>query len=114
MLAQSWIDYKPDIVKINNNAITELRFHGEKNIVLSDGENKVLMNNNVNEVIQYLIVLNSINYQFLDVKDGIFTRYENNGLVGALAMDEGFDNFYKFMKSVKFNTAYISAEKMLQ
>lgn len=112
VLAQAWIDYDPTIVKINEKAITELRFYGEKQVVLSNNENEALKNKSIKEAVQYLIGLNSINYQFWDVQDSNFTRYKNNGFVGALAMYDGFEKLYNFLKTVNFNTAYISTEKM--
>lgn len=111
VLAQAWIDYNPEIVKVNDDAIARLQFYGDKN-VLSNGENEVFSGKEPKDIVHYLIGLNSINYQFWDVQDGVFTRYQNNGKVGALAMTAGFSKFFEFMEEVKFNTGYINSEKM--
>lgn len=41
------------------------------------------------DILRFAIAINSINHQFWDVVDGSFERYQNNGLVGALAMVQG-------------------------
>lgn len=41
------------------------------------------------DIARFAIAMNSINHQFWDVVDGHFERYQNRGLVGALAMREG-------------------------
>lgn len=43
-------------------------------------------------IVQYYLVLNSINHQFWSLdENGAMVRYQNNGKVGALAMHEGIE-----------------------
>lgn len=114
VIAQAWIDYDENIVKVDNAAIKKLKVKLLNENVLSPNELNVLATKNVKESIKYLISLNSINYQFWTIENNEFIRYTHNDMVGALAMSKGFEVFYETLKEYKFNTGHISKELMYE
>lgn len=76
VLVQAWQDYDPEIVKINEEKIATLNL---ENFNLIDEGFNFLKDRNIKDSIRYIIGLNSINYQFWDIVDNQFVRYENKG-----------------------------------
>lgn len=110
VIAQACIDYKEDVVSINYAAIGDIDLPKIK-LLKNNEQYSDVANLSLKESCRYLIALNSINYQFWDVKEnGEFIRYENDCYVGALAMNKGFENLYKFMCQNKFNTGMLNIE----
>jgi hypothetical protein len=112
VLLQAWMDYNPDIVKINENTLENLIFtENQKNtLFLTNNDNDFFKNKTPKEIILFLIALNSNNYQFWDIVDNNFIRYENNGKIGALAYNDGFLNLYNELEKQEFKTNLITAE----
>ena len=98
VMKQAYDDYNPDIVSINYKEIFNLDFKNIKEEGLSDNEISQLKNKSINDIIGFIIGLNSINYQYWDMKGGVFSRYSNNGKVGALAAFDGFSNLWNDYK----------------
>lgn len=119
VLHQANLDYNKDIASINFDEIKRLNFPNDLDQGLSEHEKNALKGMDLEESIQFLLALNSINYQYWDLKfessnevidrkiggdlnnetlnsenlNNIkpnFVRYANNELVGALACFDGF------------------------
>lgn len=97
VLAQAWIDYDPSIVSINEKQLLSLSFNEQDKSVLAENENQALHGKSLEQCVHFLLALNSINYQYWDVENGIFKRYSHEGKVGALA---AFDGFVKLFNRV--------------
>lgn len=104
VLIQAWQDYNPEIVKINEEKISKLKL---ENFNLIDEGFNFLKDRNIKDSIRYIIGLNSINYQFWDIVDNQFVRYENKGKTGALGMEEGFNQFFSYLEKHNFDINYI-------
>lgn len=104
VLVQAWQDYDPEIVKINEEKIATLNL---ENFNLIDKGFNFLKDRNIKDSIRYIIGLNSINYQFWDIVDNQFVRYENKGKTGALGMEEGFNQFFSYLEKHNFDINYI-------
>lgn len=97
VLAQAWKDYDPDCVKIREDRLEVIELV-KSDLEVECHEMEALSGKTLKESIEFLLALNSINYQFWDVKEGVFTRYTHEGKVGALASFAGFCNLYKELK----------------
>lgn len=110
VLAQAWIDYDKNIVSIDEQALLNLQITDEHKQILAHNEIEALKGKDTKESVRFLISLNSINYQFWDIEDGQFIRYQNKGKVGALGSFEGFLSLYEFLEKNSFNTNLINQE----
>lgn len=110
VVAQAWIDYNPEIVKIDEIKLSNLVIIDKDRFTEEVYTNEHFKYAKPKDVAHYIIALNSINYQFWDIKNNEFVRYQNNELVGSMAMSAGFDSFYEELKSQSFNTALINKE----
>lgn len=104
VLIQAWKDYNHEFVKINEEKISTLKL---ENFNLIDEGFSFLKDKNFKDSVRYIIGLNSINYQFWDVVDNQFVRYENKGKTGALGMEEGFNQFFAYLEKHNFDTNLI-------
>lgn len=96
VLQQAINQYNSMIVKIEKDSISNIDWLlNDKNIEYSP--NNFLMQLSEREAIKYMLALNSINYQFWDLSENKFKRYEYDGFVGANAMFAQFPSFYKNM-----------------
>lgn len=114
VLVQAWLDYEPSIVKINENKINNLKFTNDEKSALADNEIEALKGKSLKESIRFLIGLNSINYQFWDIKENQFVRYNNKGQVGALGSFAGFVELFNELEKKDFNTDLINYELLQQ
>lgn len=76
-----------EVVGINDQAIASLDIEAIGGI--GDAEPAPSSAKTAIDIVRFAIAMNSINHQFWDVVGGSFERYQNRGLVGALAMREG-------------------------
>lgn len=114
VIAQAWKDYNPKIVEIVEDKIKQFKITDEIRAVTAGAELDALKYRPIKESIAYLMGLNSINYQYWDVIDGKFIRYQNNGLVGALASFEAFGKLHDFMTKNSFNINLINVDLISQ
>lgn len=114
VLAQAWLDYDPSIVKINESKLNALQFTNEEKASLADNEIEALKGKSLKESIRFLIGLNSINYQFWDLKDNQFIRYNNKGQVGALGSFAGFVEFFNELEKNDFNNNLVNKQLIQQ
>jgi hypothetical protein len=114
VLIQAWKDYHPEIVKINEEKIKNLYFSEENKAVLAENEIEALKDKSLEKAVRFLIGLNSINYQFWDLLDGEFVRYQNRGEIGALALFSGFTNLFQEIQEYNFDTNKINEEMMIK
>ncbi len=112
VLIQAWKDYDADIVSIDEKALKNLKINDEQKNVLAHNEIDALKDKSTKESIRFLIALNSINYQFWDLSEGQFIRYQNKGKVGALGSFEGFVSLYKELDENSFDTSLINQQSM--
>lgn len=115
VVKQAFNDYNEHIVVINQDKINSFAIEQQERVLstnLSTNEVNALHNKSIQESIQFLIALNSINYQFWDMVDSKFTRYEHHNEIGALAMFKSFENFFEFMKQHKFNVGRINRQSV--
>jgi hypothetical protein len=110
IINQAWIDYNPEIVKINEDKIKSFIINDSHRSVVAGAEIEALKENTLKESVSYLIGLNSINYQYWDLLGGEFLRYSNNDLVGALASFEGFSKLYAYMLENEFSVDLINVK----
>ncbi len=113
VMEQALIDYSPEIVKIVEEKIANFKIGDEQREVVASAELNELSDKPIEEVISYLIGLNSTNYQYWDLVNGEFVRYQNNGLIGALASFEGFKKLYYFLKENNFNINLIDIDLLV-
>jgi hypothetical protein len=90
VMQRAFQDYNPDLVKIDEEKIISLKFESSFVEELSPYEQNALRGRNLTESIQFILALNSINYQYWDKTTDGFVRYANNGFTGALAAFDGF------------------------
>lgn len=114
VLVQSWKDYNPEIVKINETKLMHLHFSNEEKSVLAENEIEALKNKDLKNSVRFLIGLNSINYQFWDLINNEFIRYQNKGQVGALGSFAGFVELFDILEKENFNTDKINENLMNQ
>jgi len=82
-------DYNVGLVKVNEDAIKKLARPDDLQTLGESLAGSPLAGRPA-AFIPYFIVMNVLNYQFWDVDHvGTFHRYSNNGLVGAMAMQQG-------------------------
>jgi hypothetical protein len=112
VLIQAWKDYDQNIVSINEAILPSLNIPEEQKNILAHNEIDALKDKNIKESTRFLIGLNSINYQFWDLEDGNFIRYQNKGKIGALGSFEGFVSLYNYLEKNNFNTNLINKESM--
>lgn len=110
VLVQSWKDYNPEIVKINETKLMNLHFSSEEKAVLAENEIDALKNKDLKNSVRFLIGLNSINYQFWDLVNGEFVRYQNKGQIGALGSFAGFVELFEILEKENFNKDKIDNE----
>jgi len=110
VLVQSWKDYSPEIVKINETKLMNLHFSSEEKAVLAENEIDALKNKDLKNSVRFLIGLNSINYQFWDLVNGEFVRYQNKGQIGALGSFAGFVELFEILEKENFNKDKIDNE----
>lgn len=115
VIKQATKDYNERVVAINENSINSFVIEPQDKVLstnLCANEINALYHKSIQESIQFLITLNSINYQFWDIVNSTFIRYEHNNEIGALAMFKSFENFFEFMKQHKFNTNMINRQSI--
>lgn len=112
VIAQAWNDYNSNIVSINEDALMNLKISDEDKAILASHEMDALAGKDMKESVRFLIGLNSINYQFWDVQDGVFVRYENRGKVGALGSFEGYLALHNMLEANNFDTSLINNTTM--
>lgn len=112
VLIQAWKDYNPEIVKINEEKINKLYFGEENKAVLAENEIDALKDKSLEKSIRFLIGLNSINYQFWNLVNGEFVRYQNRGEIGALVLFFGFTNLFQEIQENNFDMNKIDEEMM--
>lgn len=112
VIAQAWNDYNSNIVSINEDALMNLKISDEDKAILASHEMDALAGKDMKESVRFLIGLNSINYQFWDVQDGVFVRYENRGKVGALGSFEGYVALHNMLEANNFDTSLINNTTM--
>lgn len=79
-------DYRPDLVRVNEDRIRELDIPQEDFEPMSTGLVGTPPGEHLLTGIAYLLVLNSQNFQFWDVSSGKYERYEFEGVTGAMGM----------------------------
>lgn len=114
VLIQSWLDYNPFIVKINEKTLLGLKFSEEDKGALAQNEIEALSGKSLKDSVRFLIGLNSINYQFWDLKDNKFIRYNNKGQTGALGSFAGFIELFNTLEKSEFNVELIEPTLMFQ
>lgn len=112
VLVQAWKDYDTSLVSINEDNLLKLAISNEQKSILAHNEIDALKDKDIKESTRFLIALNSINYQFWDLQDGQFIRYQNKGKVGALGSFEGFVSLYQYLEKYNFNTKLINEESI--
>lgn len=112
VLIQAWKDYNPSIVSIDEVGLANLNITDAQKEILAHNEIDALKDKNIKESTRFLIALNSINYQFWDLVDGQFIRYQNKGKVGALGSFEGFVSLYNYLDQHNFNTELINKDSI--
>ena len=87
-IAQDW--YEPSRVALNTAAIDAL----DLPVIEVGAEDSMAagkMDFSLDETIALSVALNSINYQFWDLQNGAFIRYDFEGIVGAMGMRTAFE-----------------------
>lgn len=112
VLVQAWKDYNPNIVSIDEDALVNLKINDEQKNILAHNEIDALKGKDIKESTRFLIALNSINYQFWDLKGDEFIRYQNKGKTGALGSFEGFVSLYQSLEKSDFDTKLITQESL--
>ena len=112
VLVQAWSDYNPGIVSINEEVLVRLNISDEQKNILAHNEIDALKDKNIKESTRFLIALNSINYQFWDIENDQFVRYQNKGKVGALGSFEGFVSLYTYLEENNFDTRLINTQSI--
>ena len=114
VLVQAWLDYDASIVSINEVNLENFKITEEQKNILAHNEIDALKNKNIKESVRFLIALNSINYQFWDLINNEFIRYQNKGQVGALGSFAGFVELFDTLEKENFNTDKINENLMNQ
>lgn len=114
VLIQSWLDYDPFIVRINEKKLLSLNFTEQEKASLAQNEIEALEGKSLKDSVRFLIGLNSINYQFWDLQDSKFIRYTNKGQTGALGSFAGFVELFDILEKNNFNVEKINKELMNQ
>ena len=89
--AQKWMN--SSLVKINEECLPSLSSQAffeeniDENIVMTPWSKESVFNNEA----QKIIAQNAINFMFWDIRDDQFYRYQRQGVTGALAMFEAFN-----------------------
>lgn len=87
-IADAW--YRPDRVAVNNDALLRLKLPqvpvGSESSMLGD-----TIPVDRQDRLARAIALNSLNYQFWDMREGEFIRYAVDGIVGAMGMKAAFE-----------------------
>lgn len=112
VLIQAWKDYNPNIVSINENVLINLQILEEQKSIFANNEIDALKDKNIQESIYFLITLNSINYQFWDLENGHFVRYQNKGQIGALGSFSGFVSLFEYLSKNNFDTHLINKDSI--
>jgi hypothetical protein len=112
VLVQAWKDYDKNIVSIDEEKLLSLVISDEHKQVLAHNEIDALKGKDIKESVRFLIALNSVNYQFWDLQNGEFVRYQNKGKVGAMGSFEGFVSLYSELEKNKFDTGLITLESI--
>lgn len=83
-----------DAVVVNFDAIRQLPKSIEVSAMGPALSEACPFSEDVAAFVPYFIAMDTMNYQFWDLKDGVFTRYSKDGLVGALAMQKSFEDVW--------------------
>lgn len=103
-------DYQPSLVAINHDRIRELEPPKAGLTPMSTDLAGTAPGERLEAAIAYILLVNSQNFQFWDIRDGEFVRYEYEGVVGARGMRIAFQKAWGDDKSsATFRRAY--AEK---
>lgn len=114
-LASIKSDYNEHIVKVNKEIIKELDLDIQKISGTGISINFPTLVSSDEDMIKYLLVLNSINFQFWETKDNEFVRYRvSSGLQGSLAMHNNFRFFWEEMFLRYFNPAKINEDLIVK
>ena len=108
VISQAYLDFQPNLVNINNEVISHLSFSLENKNLFKNYIDNFYTKNSLHENITFILMFNSINYQFWDLIDSQFMRYSNNGDIGAVAAFNSFINFYNYLKHKSFNSNEIN------
>ena len=90
VLAWAHSRYKPELVAIEPKKLSELSPPAGAMSPMKAELTGKPVGQSLTNAIQYLIVLNSLNYRFWSVAAGNFFRYEYQGSVGAMGMRKAF------------------------
>ena len=91
LIERARYDYKPELVRINDELIKELELPGGELKLMSTGLAQKKAGQKLSSAIRYTLIRNSLNFQFWDLKDDKFVRYESDRVVGATLMRQQFD-----------------------
>lgn len=84
-------DYRPKLVRVNEARIQELEFPKREFRPMATGLPGTGPGGKLVDAIAYILILNSQNFQFWDIVNGRFVRYEYEGLTGATGMRRAFN-----------------------
>lgn len=112
IIYQANLDFQPSIVNINNEVISQLYFSLENKNLLTNYIDNFYSKNSLHENITFILMFNSINYQFWDLIDSEFVRYSKNNDIGAIAAFNSFINFYNYLKHKEFNSNEINIDNI--
>lgn len=87
-LDAAYADFDPCLVDIDTSKLNSLPFPKGLQGIGSSLDNEV--GSDPDLFIPYLVAMNVLNFQFFDIRDGKFLRYEHEGKQGALAMQAAF------------------------
>ena len=114
-LASIKSDYDERIVKVNKEIIKNLDLDIQKVSGTGICINFPTLVSSDEDMIKYLLVLNSINFQFWEMKDNEFVRYGvSSGLQGSLAMHNNFRFFWEEMFLRYFNPTKINEDLIVK
>ncbi len=85
-----------------------------KKIFLAHQKISALDEKDLKSVNQFLLGLNSINYQFWDLKENDFVRYQNKGKVETLCSFEEFVSLFSYMETKNFDTKLITENILIE
>lgn len=102
VIEQALKDYNPNIVCIDFNVIKNFFITDEQRQIMAQDENLFVADKSLEKACKYLLGMNSINYQYWDIVNGDFVRYQHNGLTGALAAWDGFSRLYESLEQHHF------------
>jgi len=95
VIVRAWQDYDKSIVAVDSGAIESLSLSAMEEDILGENEIQALRGKSLEEAIEFLLALNSINYQYWSFdRENNFIRYTHNNKVGAIAAFEGFSRLY--------------------